>query len=71
MIDKKDSNDCKIVLGFDTCDGNIYKDSERAIILKMLNANKGNKTHTAKSLGIGLRTLQRKLARYTSENNEG
>lgn len=40
------------------------KDVEKLYIITTLRDNKGNKTHTAKSLGIGLRTLQRKLKSY-------
>ena len=34
---------------------------EKRYILRVLGANDGNRTQTAKTLGIGLRTLQRKL----------
>ena len=40
------------------------KDMEQYLILSRLVKCKGNRTHTAQSLGIGLRTLQRKLDRY-------
>ena len=40
------------------------KERERLVILARLSHYNGNKTHTAKSLGIGLRTLQRKLNTY-------
>lgn len=33
-------------------------------ILRILAANSYNRTHTARQLGIGLRTLQRKLIKY-------
>ena len=39
---------------------------EKLLILSYLNLHKGNKTHTARALGIGLRTLQRKLHLYTN-----
>ena len=37
---------------------------EKKHILEVLRVTKGNKTHAAKILDIGLRTLQRKLAKY-------
>ena len=44
--------------------GTPLADVEKTMILKTLKAQKGNRTHTARILGIGLRTLQRKLKRY-------
>ncbi len=43
------------------------KDIEKAHILVSLERAKWNRTHTARQLGIGLRTLQRKLVRYEKE----
>jgi hypothetical protein len=40
------------------------REMERDIILIRLDQLKGNRTHTARSLGIGIRTLQRKLRQY-------
>lgn len=40
------------------------REIERNVILSRLVSFKGNKVHTARSLGIGLRTLQRKLKNY-------
>lgn len=37
---------------------------EIEMIKRALNENNGNRTHAAKQLGIGLRTLQRKIKRY-------
>lgn len=37
---------------------------EKEVILETYKLNKYNKTHTAKYLGIGIRTLQRKLKHY-------
>ena len=37
---------------------------ERVVILETLKQKSFNRTHTAKALGIGIRTLQRKLKRY-------
>lgn len=41
------------------------EDIEREAILNTINAVKGNKTEAAKALGIGLKTLYRKLKTYT------
>ncbi len=40
------------------------KDMEREIILKALDAHAGNRTHTAKALGMSLRTLRHKIKQY-------
>ena len=40
------------------------RDVEKETILMRLEAFDGNRTHAAKSLGIGIRTLQRKLQSY-------
>lgn len=37
---------------------------EKQHILQVLESNKFNRTRTAKDLGIGIRTLQRKLIQY-------
>lgn len=37
---------------------------ERDAILTALGRNNGNRTHTAKELAIGIRTLQRKINAY-------
>lgn len=52
------------------------REVEKEHILKVLAYKKYNRTHTARELGIGIRTLQRKLKRYGvaeyfGENNEG
>lgn len=41
---------------------------ERIVIVQTLQQKKFNRTHTAKSLGIGIRTLQRKLKQYGLQN---
>ena len=41
-----------------------FKEIEREVILARLEELNGNRTHTARSLKIGLRTLQRKLKVY-------
>lgn len=44
--------------------GKTLKDVEKDMILKTLDHNGGNRTHTAKMLGISRRTLQLKLKEY-------
>lgn len=44
------------------------KDVEREHIVAVLELKRGNRTHTARELGIGIRTLQRKLERYGLKN---
>lgn len=41
-----------------------WKELEREIILQRLSELKDNRTRTANSLGIGIRTLQRKLLNW-------
>jgi len=43
------------------------RDMEREIILNALEAHSGNRTHTAKALGMSLRTLRHKLKNYREE----
>ena len=42
---------------------------EKEHILDVLHKLGGNKTHAAKALGIGIRTLQRKLIQYDYKKN--
>lgn len=44
--------------------GTKLKDVEKAVILETLKQQRFNRTHTARTLGIGIRTLQRKLKKY-------
>ncbi len=44
--------------------GQTLNDIERNVILDALKYHKGNRTHTAKALGISIRTLRNKLAEY-------
>lgn len=44
--------------------GTKLRDIERIVILETLKQKGFNRTHTARALGIGIRTLQRKLKRY-------
>lgn len=44
--------------------GMSLKDIEKSVILETLKRQRFNRTKTAKTLGIGIRTLQRKLKFY-------
>jgi two-component system response regulator FlrC len=44
--------------------GQTLNDIERSVILEALKHHQGNRTHTAKALGISIRTLRNKLADY-------
>lgn len=44
--------------------GRTLDDIERRVILEALTYHKGNRTHTARALGISIRTLRNKLADY-------
>jgi DNA-binding NtrC family response regulator len=44
--------------------GKTLDEIERSVILEALKYHEGNRTHTAKSLGISIRTLRNKLAEY-------
>ncbi len=57
-----DTNYIKISLG------SKLSDAEEEIIRSTLNANKGNKSKTAEVLGIGRKTLHRKIAEYGIES---
>lgn len=46
------------------------KEMERDIILQALEAHDGNRTHTAKALGMSLRTLRHKLKQYREQGIE-
>lgn len=43
---------------------------EKIVILETLRRHSQNRTHTAKALGIGIRTLQRKIKLYGSSPTE-
>jgi DNA-binding NtrC family response regulator len=47
--------------------GTKLEEIERLAILATLRFKDNNRTHTAKTLGIGIRTLQRKLRQYGVE----
>ena len=44
------------------------KEVEKVVILDTLRRQRYNRTHTARVLGIGVRTLQRKLKQYRQES---
>lgn len=44
------------------------KDIEKVVILETLKSQNFNRTHAARVLGIGIRTLQRKLKKYGVPN---
>ena len=44
--------------------GRTLDDIEKSVILEALQYHKGNRTHTARALGISIRTLRNKLADY-------
>jgi two-component system response regulator FlrC len=44
--------------------GRTLEQIERAVILKSLAFHSGNRTHTARELGISIRTLRNKLNEY-------
>ena len=46
------------------------KEIEKAVILQTLKQQAYNRTRTAKVLGIGIRTLQRKLKQYQEMENQ-
>ncbi len=52
----------KPAIGFSP--GMTLKEIEKNVILETLRHQKYNRTRTAKVLGIGIRTLQRKLKQY-------
>ena len=47
--------------------GRPLRELEKSIILQTLKYKRYNRTHTARALGIGIRTLQRKLNQYRAE----
>ena len=46
------------------CSGSTLAEAEKKMIIETLNAQKGNKSRTAEVLGIGRKTLHRKLTEY-------
>ena len=69
MMTPDNSNDSVLDPSFDTSSvtfppGTKLREIERIVILETLKQKNFNRTHTARALGIGIRTLQRKLKRY-------
>jgi transcriptional regulator with PAS, ATPase and Fis domain len=56
------SENGQVALGW--APGKTLDDIERNVILEALQYHSGNRTHTAKALGISIRTLRNKLADY-------
>ena len=50
--------------------GLVMSEMEKLIILSTLRSQSFNRTHTARVLGIGIRTLQRKLRQYEVDGYE-
>ncbi len=61
IYDKKDDSDLPSP---DMMPGLTLKEVEKKMIIRTLDANNGNRTHTAEILGISRRTLQLKLKEY-------
>ena len=51
--------------------GQKLRDVEKLVILTTLRAKGFNRTHAARTLGIGIRTLQRKLKAYGTHHEAG
>jgi hypothetical protein len=51
--------------------GTTLEELERAAVEQALSEHQGNRTHAAKSLGISVRTLQRKLKAWHGSNHSG
>jgi DNA-binding NtrC family response regulator len=49
--------------------GMTLADIERAVIMETLKRQNFNRTRAARVLGIGIRTLQRKLKQYSTQAN--
>ncbi|MGE0171249.1 MAG: helix-turn-helix domain-containing protein [Oligoflexales bacterium] len=63
-IELKSGSDEFVVESIVVNPGTKLRDIEKIIIMETLKRKRYNRTHTAKTLGIGIRTLQRKLKRY-------
>ena len=60
-LDQSHSSDSKNGTGIDIPAGTSLEELERAAVERALEQHSGNRTHAAKTLGISVRTLQRKL----------
>jgi len=58
------ANEAQVVENCDWMPGKTLNDIERNVIIEALKYHSGNRTHTAKALGISIRTLRNKLAEY-------
>lgn len=47
--------------------GRTLNEIEKSVIIDALQYHKGNRTHTAKALGISIRTLRNKIAEYKKD----
>lgn len=61
-INKNEASEQTDLMKFET--GTKLKEIERVVILETLKSQNFNRTHAARVLGIGIRTLQRKLKKY-------
>jgi DNA-binding NtrC family response regulator len=64
LFDQEDSGDLRIPIG------TTMDEAERRIILRTLAAHNNNKTRAAEILGISLKTLHNKLARYRLQDKD-
>jgi hypothetical protein len=68
-FEKTSANDTERLSDIRIPPGTTLEDLERAAVEQALREHQGNRTHAAKSLGISVRTLQRKLKVWHSSNN--
>ncbi len=61
IVEREDANSIRIPIG------STLEQAERQIITGTLSANRGNKSRTAEVLGIGRKTLHRKIEQYRIE----
>jgi DNA-binding NtrC family response regulator len=50
--------------------GMTLEEVEKQVILKAMQIFNNNKTHVAQALGVSIRTIQNKMAKYTGESAE-
>lgn len=68
-IDTTSANETERPIGIQIPPGTTLEDLERAAVEQALRDSQGNRTHAAKSLGISVRTLQRKLKAWHGANH--
>ena len=66
---KMQSNSVQIVSDVNFSHDMTLRDIERSVILETLRRQRYNRTRTARVLGIGIRTLQRKIKLYRDVDN--